>query len=191
MIGGLILAAGAATRFGSPKLVAAFRGAPLLQRAVDAMRAVDAIERFVIVVGSDAERVVGAIDAREAEIVVCDRWADGMSASLSAGLAVVNDFDWVIVTLGDQPFVGAAAIAAVAQSAERTGDHVMAVRARYGGRPGHPVALRSQLFPELARMRGDIGARELLKRVVVEEIEADGLGSVADVDTIADLEALN
>ena len=66
MIGGVVLAAGGASRFGSPKQLAELDGRPLLQHAVDAMLAVPAIDPVVVVLGAEAERVRAAVDFGEA-----------------------------------------------------------------------------------------------------------------------------
>ena len=91
MIGGVVLAAGGASRFGSPKQLAELDGVPLLQHAIDAMLGVPAIDPVVVVLGAEAERVRAAVDLGEALSVVCDRWADGMAASLRCGAEAVGD----------------------------------------------------------------------------------------------------
>ena len=190
MIGGLVLAAGGASRFGSPKQLAELDGRPLLQHAVDAMLAVPAIDPVVVVLGAEAERVRAAVDLGEARSVVCHGWADGMAASLRCGVEAVGDFDWVIVTLGDQPRVTPQVIAAVMDRAESAPAGTAAVRATYDGAPGHPVALGRAMLPRLAQLRGDAGARELLGGADVRTFEAARLCDPADVDTPEELEAL-
>ena len=75
MIGGLILAAGAGTRFGDrPKQLADLHGRPLLEWAVAAQSAVPALERIVVVLGSRAEEVLAGVDLMDAEPVVCEDW---------------------------------------------------------------------------------------------------------------------
>ena len=81
---GLILAAGAGTRFGAQtKQLAELRGKPLLQHAVDAMNA--ALERAVVVLGHDADAIRAAVDFGGAETVLCEDWAQGQGFSLRAG----------------------------------------------------------------------------------------------------------
>jgi molybdenum cofactor cytidylyltransferase len=190
LIGGVVLAAGGASRFGSPKQLAELDGVPLLQHAVDAMLAVPAIDPVVVVLGAEAPRVREAVDFGEARIAVCDDWAEGMAASLRCGVEAVGDCDWVIVTLGDQPRVTPQVIAAVMDHAESAPARTTAVRATYDGAPGHPVALGRAMLSRVAHLSGDAGARDLLGGADVRTFEAARLCDPADVDTPEELEAL-
>ena len=190
MIGGVVLAAGGASRFGSPKQLAELDGRPLLQHAIDAMLAVPAIDPVVVVLGAAADRVRAAVDLGAAHVVVCEAWAEGMAASLRCGVEAVGDCDWVIVTLGDQPRVTPQVIAAVMDHADSAPAGTAAVRAAYDGAPGHPVALGHAMLPRLAQLSGDAGARDLLGGTDVMAFEAASLCDPADVDTPEELEAL-
>ena len=191
MIAGLILAAGGASRFGSPKQLAELDGVPLLQHAVNAMVDVFAIKRTLVVLGARADDIREAVDFRGAETVVCDAWADGMAASLRCGVeALGDDVDWAIVTLGDQPRITPQVISWVTDEAAAAGDWVAAVRTTYDGEPGHPVALSRWLMDEVRSLRGDVGARELLAAHPVLTVEAGRDCRPGDVDTPEDLEEL-
>ena len=190
MIGGVVLAAGGASRFGSPKQLAELDGVPLLQHAVDAMLSVPAIDPVVVVLGAEAPGVRAAVDFGDAQPVECADWQEGMAASLRCGVQAVGDCDWVLVTLGDQPRVTAQVIAAVMDHADSASAGTAAVRATYDGVAGHPVALARAILPEVAQLRGDVGARELLGHATVRTFEAAHLCDPGDVDTPQDLEAL-
>jgi molybdenum cofactor cytidylyltransferase len=190
LIGGVVLAAGGASRFGSPKQLAELDGVPLLQHAVDAMLAVPAVDPVVVVLGAEAAGVRDAVDFGEARPVECEEWQEGMAASLRCGVQAVGDCDWVLVTLGDQPRVTAQVIAAVMDHAESAPAGTTAVRATYDGVGGHPVALGRAILPGVAQLRGDVGARELLGHATVRTFEAAHLCDPGDVDTPQDLEAL-
>jgi CTP:molybdopterin cytidylyltransferase MocA len=191
LIAGLILAAGGASRFGSPKQLAELDGVPLLQHAVNAMVDVFAIKRAVVVLGARADDIREAVDFRGAETVVCDAWADGMAASLRCGIEALGDeVDWAIVTLGDQPRITPQVISWVTDEAAAAGDWVAAVRTTYDGEPGHPVALSRWLMDEVRSLRGDVGARELLAAHPVLTVEAGRDCRPGDVDTPEDLEEL-
>ena len=190
MIGGVVLAAGGAARFGSPKQLAELDGVPLLQHAVDAMLAVPAIDPVVVVLGAEAAGVRAAVDFGDARTVECGDWREGMAASLRCGVEAVGDCDWVLVTLGDQPRVTPQVIAAVVDRADSAPLGTAAVRATYDGVAGHPVALGRAILPQVARLRGDVGGRELLGDATVRTFEAAHLCDPGDVDTPQDLEAL-
>ena len=185
MIGGLVLAAGAATRFGAPKQLAELDGTPLLEHALRTMTAAS-VGRVVVVLGSGAEEITATVDLHGADVLVCSRWDEGQSASLACGLAELASCEAVVVTLGDQPRMSPDAIRRVI--AARNG--AAAVRATYGGDPGHPVLLERDLFEPLRNVSGDKGARNLLLSVQVREVPCEDLGGGEDVDTPAELDAL-
>jgi molybdenum cofactor cytidylyltransferase len=186
VICGLVLAAGAATRFGSAKQLAELDGRPLLEHAIRAMVA-SPVGRVVAVLGSGAEDVLARVDLHGAEPVVCERWAEGQSASLACGLAELSGCEAVVVTLGDQPLVSPDAIRRVIAGRRES---VAAVRATYDGVPGHPVLLERRLFERMRNVTGDHGARNLLISMHTREIPCDDLGGGQDVDTPAQLDAL-
>ena len=185
MIGGLVLAAGAATRFGAPKQLADLDGMPLLEHSLRTMTA-SPVGRLVVVLGSGADEITAGVDLHGADVVVCSRWEEGQSASLACGLAELADCEAVVVTLGDQPRLSPDSIRRVV--AARDGS--AAVRATYGGSPGHPVLLERELFEPLRNVSGDKGARNLLLSVQVLDVPCDDLGGGEDVDTPAELDAL-
>jgi molybdenum cofactor cytidylyltransferase len=185
LIAGLVLAAGAATRFGRQKQVARLDGMPLLEHALLAMTA-STVGRVVVMLGSAADEIVSEVNLHGAEPLVCSRWEEGQSASLACGLAELAACEAVVVTLGDQPRMSPDAIRRVI--AARNG--APAVRATYGGTPGHPVLLERELFEPLRNVSGDKGARNLLMSVQVLDVPCDDLGGGEDVDTPAELDAL-
>jgi molybdenum cofactor cytidylyltransferase len=186
VIGGIVLAAGAGTRFGGGKQLALLDGRPLLEHAVRGMTSAP-VGRVIVVLGAEAEHVLARVDLHGAEPVVCERWSEGQSASLACGLGEMADCEAVVVTLGDQPRVSPDAIRRVIAA---RGGGAVAVRATYGSGPGHPVLLERELFDRLRDVSGDHGARNLLMSVRTREIPCDDLGNGADVDTPAELDAL-
>ena len=186
MIGGLVLAAGAGTRFGGRKQLAELEGRPLLEHALRAMTAAP-VGRVVVVLGALVEEVTATVDLHGAEPCPCERWDEGQAASLACGLAELADCEAVVVTLGDQPRMSPDAIRRVIGA---RGNGAAAVRATYHGAPGHPVLLERDLFESFRDVTGDHGARNLLLSVQVREVPCEDLGGGEDVDTPAELDAL-
>jgi CTP:molybdopterin cytidylyltransferase MocA len=179
-IAAVVLAAGDGTRYlgDHPKLLAPFRGAPLVTWAVQA--AVDAELDEVII-------VAGAVDlsglSLPGRVVSNDRWADGQATSLQLGIMTAerSGHDAVVVGLGDQPLVGGAAWRAVAASAATP-----IVVATFNGERRPPVRLSAAVWP-LVPTSGDEGARALMRERpdLVSEIPCSG--EPVDIDTLEDL----
>jgi molybdenum cofactor cytidylyltransferase len=179
---GLILAAGAGTRYGEePKLLAELDGRPLLEHAIRAQCAVPELERIVVVLGAHAQELLEAVEFLRGEPVVCENWGEGQAASLRCGAAALGDEGKVIVTLGDEPLLTPQVIARFLGEPAGT-------RAVYGGAPGHPVVLGPEQLDALMRLTGDHGARGLLEGGPT--IECAEWCSGRDVDTPNDLEAI-
>jgi molybdenum cofactor cytidylyltransferase len=185
VIAGLVLAGGEGTRFGGPKQLAELDGIPMLEHVLRTVAGAG-LDRVVVVLGSAADEVMAAVDLHGAEPVVCERWEEGLSASLACGLAEVEDADAVLVILGDQPRLSRQAIRRVLAA----GDGAPAARCTYGGRPGHPVLISRELFERMRDVTGDHGARNVLMSAGTREVPCDDLGGGEDVDTPEQLDAL-
>ncbi|MCD2190619.1 nucleotidyltransferase family protein [Actinomycetospora soli] len=186
-VAGLLLAAGAGRRMGTPKALVELDGEPLVARALRALRDGGCTPR-VVVVGAAADEAAAAARAADpdAVVVTADAWARGMGESLRAGVAAVPaGADAVLVLLVDTPGIGPDALARVAAAATRDG----IVRGAYGGRPGHPVAFgRDHLAAVAAAAHDDVGARGYLAgRDDVAAVEVGDVATRHDVDTPADL----
>ncbi|MGH2685556.1 MAG: nucleotidyltransferase family protein [Actinomycetota bacterium] len=176
----VVLAAGGGSRFvgATHKLLADFRGRPLVVWAVEAAAAAGLDDTAVVTGGVRLDGLV----PEGVELVANQRWADGQATSLQAALAWADErrHDAVVVGLGDQPLVPAAAWTAVAAS-----DAPIAV-ATYEGKRRLPVRLHRDVWP-LLPTEGDEGARVLMRRRPELVSEVPCPGDPADVDTVEDL----
>ena len=188
-VAAVVLAAGAGTRFGAGagahKLLAPFRGRPLVSWAV-AAAAGAGLGAVVVVSGAvDLGPALrpGAGVPDDVAVVVNDDWARGQATSLAAGIGWcrAHGFDAAVFGLGDQPLVPASAWRAVG-----TAGDAPVVSAVYAGRRRPPVRLHRSVWGLLSA-DGDEGARELMRRRpdLVGEVACEG--DPADVDTLEDL----
>jgi len=188
-VAGLLLAAGGGSRFGGPKALVELDGALLVERAVQVLRD-GGCAPVLVVLGAQADRVRAATDLPD--VVVAPDWADGMGASLRAGLARLaqGPAQACVVGLVDQPLVGSAAVERL-RSAWQAG--AVAAVATYGGRPRNPVLLGRTVWADVAAAAsGDAGARTWLRGHpdLVTPVPCDDTGSPYDIDTTEDLAAL-
>jgi CTP:molybdopterin cytidylyltransferase MocA len=189
-VGGILLAAGAGTRFGGPKALATIGGERFVERGRRILGE-GGCDPVVVVLGAAAEEVRGAADLAGAEVVVNPDWASGMGSSLRAGLdALEGRCAAAVVALADQPLVGSDAVRRLIVAWR--GGAVAAV-ATYEGRPRNPVLLDESLWPAAkAAAVGDTGARGLLRTLEgVNHVACDDTGSPDDVDTAAELARLS
>lgn len=174
---GLLLAAGAGRRMGRPKaLVDSW-----LVDAVSVLRE-GGCTPVVVVLGAAAEQARPLLADSDVQVVVAEDWAEGMGASLRAGLASLDPSGTaVLVSLVDLPDVGADVVRRVLD--RPLGPDTLA-RAAYDGTPGHPVLLgRDHWAGVIESATGDQGARSYLGRHAVELVECGDLASGHDVDS--------
>lgn len=181
---GLLLAAGSGSRLGRPKaLVRDADGTSWLLRAVATLRD-GGCDRLTVVLGAAADEARPLLVGAEASVVVADDWAEGMGASLRAGLGALDPegADAVVVTLVDLPDVSAAVVRRLVTAGLSSST---LSRASYGGVPGHPVLLGRDHWAGVAAVaRGDRGARDYLAAHPVALVECGDLASGRDVDTL-------
>ena len=189
MIAGVILAAGCATRFGGPKVLAPLGGRAVVRHVADCLRAAG-VAPLVVVVGDAEAGVVEALAGTDAATVRNSRPEDGMSASLRIGVdALPEDIGAFVVALGDQPFIDVDMVRHLARTWQES--NAAAVVPVYRDGPGNPVLFDATMRRLLRTLRGDAGARDLLHamadHVVRVTVDAD---APRDVDTPDDLRAI-
>jgi molybdenum cofactor cytidylyltransferase len=176
----VVLAAGGGTRFGAGghKLLAGFRGRPLVCWAVEAALGAGFDDTVVVTGAVDLGEVLPA----ELTLVENPRWADGQATSLQTGVRWARDagFEAVVVGLGDQPLVPSEAWAAVGASSSP-----IAV-ATFDGQRRPPTRLAASVWP-LLPLDGDEGARVVMagNPELVEAVACPG--QAIDIDTVEDL----
>ena len=162
MVGAVVLAAGAATRFGSPKQQL------LLPHVLERLRRT-AVDEIVVVAGAYPLET-------EARVVECPEWELGPGASLRCGLEALGEADAAVVVLADGPSLAPAAVDRVVERWRESGAPILA--ASYGGERGHPVLLARSAWAGVP----DEGARALTPLLV----PCDDLGPPGDVDSADD-----
>ncbi|KAF0649883.1 hypothetical protein K701_10845 [Streptomyces fradiae ATCC 10745 = DSM 40063] len=188
-VAGLLLAAGGGRRLGGrPKALLEHRGRLLVEHAVGALRA-GGCGAVHVVLGAAAGAVRERADLSGCVVVENRDWERGMGSSLRAGLASLagSGAGAALVTLVDQPGIGAGAVARLVGAYRGPGS---LAAASYGGRRGHPVLLGAARWADVADgAEGDRGARTYLRAHAAEValVPCDDVAEPYDVDTEADL----
>ena len=179
----VLLCAGFSTRFGSDKRKHRLFGQPIIRKTVDLYLSV--FDRVVVVV-RPTDDVVDLLPAT-CEIVEAEDAHMGMSRSLAAGIKAVSEEPWVVLGLGDMPFVSEATLTLLKTRIDQ-GDFGI-VRPFYEGTPGNPVAFSCSHFDNLVQFKGDSGARDFLRsnRDLTSVLSVQDPGICRDIDTKADI----
>jgi molybdenum cofactor cytidylyltransferase len=158
---GIVLAAGASSRMGTPKQLLPVDGHPLLELVV-AAACESSLDDVVVVLGANADTIRQAVHLGRARPVVNDRYAEGMSTSLQRGIAALGDaVDRAVVILGDQPDVSASLIDALLDAQSSSGLPASALS--FAGLLHPPVVLARSMWPDLLALEGDVGLRKLIR----------------------------
>lgn len=184
----VVLAAGASTRFaGGHKLLADFRGKPLIAHVFELAKSAP-VEARLVVTGARVGEIAALAEAAGLRSLHNPDFAAGLSTSLKAGLlALPASCEGVLILLGDMPLIRSDTLRAIIAAAEAN-PAFAAIIPTYQGEWGHPVLLKRALFADIAALSGDQGARALLKsRKDVLMLEVDDSGIHADFDTRDDL----
>lgn len=183
-VAALVLAAGASRRLGQPKQLVSIEGVPLVRRI--AQHALAACDAVCVVLGACADEVELALSGLPVALAHAPDWREGMAASLRRGVAwaSVAGHDAVAVFTCDQPRL-TTEHARLLVAYFRAGGG-LAVASRYADTIGVPAVFSRARFAELLSLRGDQGARSLL-RTDPDVIELDWPDGELDLDTPADL----
>lgn len=190
-IRGILLAAGYSKRFGSNKLLQALpAGSPQAGTPIalaSARTFLDALPDSVAVVRPRAQKLAKILRDAGCNTVMCRNAGEGMGTSLAAGVRATPDAEGWIVALADMPFVRPDTIRTVAKALQE-GASIAAPS--FQGKRGHPVGFARRFYEELSSLRGEDGARQLLKQHPdwVTLFEVDDPGVLRDIDRPSDLE---
>ncbi len=176
-IGAVVLAAGEGKRFGKNKLLEKINGKSIIEHVLSNVD----IER-VIIVGKYAKELLPYL---KDEIVIYNpKWMEGISTSIKLGLRFFQNYDGVLIVLGDMPFVKREDIHKIIASFN---PDCNAVIPTYERAWGNPVILSRKIFDKIMEIKGDEGAKKILKNIENLCFVECSKGVLIDIDTIDDL----
>jgi molybdenum cofactor cytidylyltransferase len=187
----IILAAGSSSRLGQPKQLLRYQEKSLLQHVLDEALAVEATE-CIVVLGSEAENMSLQLDPGRATICYNAQWAEGMSGSIHLGLQKLLELhpevDCCIIAVCDQPFITTQLFNNLYEVANE--NNMSIVASSYADTAGTPALFDKSQFPALMNLRGQEGAKKLLKATVGELLLVPFERGEIDIDTMEDYLAL-
>ncbi|OLC29849.1 MAG: hypothetical protein AUH31_05960 [Armatimonadetes bacterium 13_1_40CM_64_14] len=188
-VAAIILAAGASTRMGKPKLLLTHQGVPLVRRAVETAVGGGCTD-VVVVLGANHEQYRPQLQGTPARLLHNPEFSQGMSSSIRVGIeALADDARAAIIMLADQPFIDRGVIKRLISTYVTSKAKIVACA--YDGVHGAPVLFDRALFLELLLLEGDQGARHVLtiypRNVTTIEISPN---AATDIDTPEDARRL-
>jgi molybdenum cofactor cytidylyltransferase len=186
---GIVLAAGGATRYGSPKQLLAWKGQPLVRAVVQAALAAG-LSSVVVVTGAHAPEVEAALRDLRVTLTRNEAWTEGQASSIQRGLeACPPGIGSAVFLLADQPFVSPAVIRALADVHASDGAAIVAPLVG-GDRRGNPVLFDRETFEDLRRLQGDRGGRALFSNHRVQYVPWHDERLILDIDNEEDYHRL-
>ena len=187
-IAGVILAAGAASRMGQPKLLLSWKGETLIKRA--ARTALEAgLDPVMVVTGSGAVEMQAALAGLSVQMVYNPDWGDGQSTSVRAGInALPEQTAAVIFMLADQPYVSTGLIQQLVKTYAQSRPSILAPFV--GEKRANPVLFDHSMFDALCWLQGDAGARSIFGRYPPTALPWPDERLLFDVDTPEDYRKL-
>jgi molybdenum cofactor cytidylyltransferase len=189
MISAILLAAGESKRMGKPKQLMPWGKSTILAQAIDNL-ASSGVDEIIVLLGYRAEEIKKTIVTKPVKIAINPDYRQGMSTAIIAGLKLVSrQSQAVMLALGDQPLVNSQTVKQLI--AEFSNHDKGIVIPTYQGKRGHPVIFATKYKPELLELKGDIGAREIIKNHPDDtlEVAVDSESIISDIDTREDYQS--
>lgn len=186
-IGGVILAAGASTRLGTPKQLLDYQGCSLIRRVATTAIA-SLAEPVIVVLGANAVQIQPELRDLETQVVINPQWMDGISTSIHIGiealLAVKPDVEAAVLLVCDQPFISPTLINQLITTYQQA--HPRIIASAYAGVVGVPALFDHTLFPALMSLSGDRGAKQIMQQYSQFTQTIPYPEAAFDIDTFAD-----
>jgi len=187
----VILAAGASTRLGKPKQLLQYHGKTLLNHAVN--EAINAkADAVVVILGKNADLFKNEIDNEKVRVAINKNWEEGMASSVRLGLDTLLKIkpymDAVIFMVCDQPYISSLILNELITAQQKTTKQI--VTCNYGETIGPPALFHKKYFRELAKLKGDVGARNIIQQNMNDVTTILFPEGKIDIDTEEDYEAL-
>jgi CTP:molybdopterin cytidylyltransferase MocA len=185
----IVLAAGAATRFGGAKQLAKLDGQPLLRLMLN--RAQELAGTSVsVVLGAHATEIAPLMSHTTASILINRNWSEGISSSIRLAIGrLPGACSGAMLVLADQAQVSANDLTQLASVWRR--QPLLAAAASYAGGIGVPAIFPRTAFPSLLQLRGDRGAQAWLKAHADRVVAVPMPRAAVDIDTVEDLQRAN
>jgi molybdenum cofactor cytidylyltransferase len=187
----IVLAAGASTRLGQPKQLLQMNSESLQHHTIRLAEEAGCAPIFVVL-GFEAERMRRETADLDVRVVINPEWQSGMGSSLRSGMeALMKESQLpqrVALLLSDQPMLSSEILFSLVKKSAET--DALIVASSYAGRLGVPAVFRKELYPDLQKVEGDKGAREVIQRYRDQTSSIDFPEGAIDIDTVQDLELL-
>lgn len=190
-IGVVILAAGSSSRLGRPKQLVKFKDKPLLQHVIDTIDPY----RFspsLLVLGANGQKVLKSINPKKSTVIENENWSEGIASSIRLGVSesmeMNETLDGILFLLSDQPFVSRALIEELLESHMNGNQQITACS--YKDNIGVPAILGKAFFPQLLKLKGDVGAKKIIAQNLDDVQRVIFNRGSFDVDTEEDVHKL-
>lgn len=185
-IGCLLMAAGNASRFQSNKLLAEFRGKPLVLWALER---IDPARFSQVTVVTQYPEICTMAEEFGFPWLKNDHPDWGAAYTIRLGTEAMAKCDAILYLVADQPLLDAAAIAKILETWQETPDRIVAPA--HDGRTGNPCIFPREFFPELCQLQGDVGGKCVIKahldRLLTVEVAPDALFDCDTPEALAEL----
>jgi molybdenum cofactor cytidylyltransferase len=187
----VIVAAGESKRLGTPKQLLPYQGGTLLNRLIANLKQATDFPIFLIL-GASSEKIIEEISATDFSITINENWQEGMASSIRLGIQVaqknVPNLEGIMLVVCDQPFIAVANIQALIKLQKNSNLPIAA--SYYANILGTPALFHKSVFPDLLKLSGDVGAKNIIQQRGTEVAKLHFEEGLVDIDTPEDYQQL-